>query len=200
MEEEKKDETPEKKWKIVIADGTPDGMDYDDFIKEMEIEDNKKNFRNWFNKKFPKGIFGVDFAAYYVLTHPWVILFEWKHQIKWGWQRISRGYDDRAVWNLNYHLAKIIPQILKKLKEDKVGIPGFCFEGLPYEDENTYSHSEESMKIAEERWDAVLDEIITGFEVYGTLWELPYEQEREEYKKVERALDLLKEHFESLWD
>lgn len=199
METEKTDETPEKKWKIVIADGTPEGKNYDDFIEEMEIEDNKKNFRNWFNKQFPKG-FG-DYNSYYILTHPWEILREYKRQTKWAWQRVFRGWDDRAVWSLNYYLAEIIPQVLKKLKEDKVGVPMQFFEGLPYEDENTYSYSEESMKIAEERWNVVLDEMIAGFEIYNNLWKEPsYEKEREEYKKVEKALELLKIYFENLWD
>lgn len=197
MEEEKTNETPEKKWKVVWHDGTP----IEDVFAIWDEEAKKKNFRNWFNSKFPNGFLGSDVAAYYALTHPWEILREWKRQIRWGYQRVFRGWDDRAVWSLNYHLAEIIPPILKKLKEDKVGIPMFCFEGLPYEDENTYSYSDESMEIADERWNAILDEMIVGFEIYNKLWEEPsYEKEREEYKKVERALDLLKEHFESLWD
>jgi len=181
--------------KVELPDGTPMQEVFDEWDKELE----KKNFRNWFNKKFPNGLLGSDVAAYYALTHPWEILREWKRQIKWAWQRVFRGWDDRAVWSLNYHLAEIIPSILKKLKEDKVGIPMFCFEGLEYGE--NYDYNDESMKIAEERWNAILDEMITGFEIYNKLWEiLDYEKEREEYKKVERALELLKIHFESLWD
>lgn len=184
--------------KVLLPDGTPIEELFDEWDRELE----KKNFRNWFNKKFPNGIFGVgDIAAHYTLTHPWEILREYKRQLKWAYQRVFRGWDDRAVWSLNYFLADIIPSILKKLKEDKVGIPMFCFEGLPYDDENTYSYSDESTEIADARWISILDEMIIGFEIYNKLWEFPdYEKEREEYKKVERALDLLKEHFESLWD
>jgi hypothetical protein len=45
----------------------------------MEVEDSKKNFRNWFNKHF-KGY--ASYNAYYILLHPWEILLEWKRQIK----------------------------------------------------------------------------------------------------------------------
>lgn len=191
------DETPEEKWKVVWHDGIP----IEDVFSLWDEEAKKKNFRNWFNNKFPKGY--ADYAAYYVLTHPWEILRYWKRQTKFAWQRVFRGWDDRAVWSLNYHLAEIIPPILKKLKEDKVGIPMFCFEGI---EETTFEngsigYTDENMEIAEKRWNAILDEMITGFERYNTLSDVSsYEEEREEYKKVERALELLKLHFESLWD
>jgi hypothetical protein len=196
--------------KVLLEDGT----DIDDFLKEMDIENNKKNFRNWFNKNFPKGIPGVDFAAYYVLTHPWVILFEWKRQIKWGWQRVSRGYDDRAVWHVGYYLSEILPPIIRQLKKVKHGFPVRMYEGAEdfpisemelgsIDKDGNYVETEEE-KTAAEKWDKILDEIADGFEAYLKFdEEFDYKTPREDdenYKKFQRALDLLKEHYEDLWD
>lgn len=36
-----------------------------------------------------------------------------KLEIKWAWQRVFRGYDDRIYWGFDYHLTKIIPAIKK---------------------------------------------------------------------------------------
>ena len=198
MELEKTDETPQEKSYSSV----------DDMFKKFDEEDlqwKKKHpirgyIRDSLDKFFPKGL-ADGYRAYYILQKPWKILRYWKNEVKYAHQRVFRGWDDKAVWSLNYYLAETIPPILKKLKEDKVGVPMEFFDGLPYEDENTYSYSEESMKIADERWNSVLDEIITGFEIYNELWKTSsYEEEREEYKKVERALELLKLHFEDLWD
>ena len=69
-------------------------ISWDDFTKKMEEEDSKKNFRNWFNKHFKPY---ASYNAYYILTHPQQILKEWQCQIKWGWQRLFRGWDDRVI-------------------------------------------------------------------------------------------------------
>lgn len=180
----------------------------DDMFKKFDEQDlrwKKKHpirgyIRDSLDKIFPEGL-ADGYRAYYILQKPWKILHYYKKEIEYAYQRVFRGWDDKAVWSLDHYLAKIIPQILKKLKEDKEGTPMEFFNGLPYEDENTYSYSEESIKIADERWNAVLDEMILGFERYNKLWETSsYEEEREGYKKVERALELLKLHFENLWD
>jgi hypothetical protein len=102
--------------------------------KELEWK-HKHPFRayikDWLDERFPSGIAG-GYRAYYALLRPWKILRYIKYEIKYAWQRVFRGWDDKATWNLNYYLANIIPQILKELKKGKMGIPIPCFEGLPY--------------------------------------------------------------------
>lgn len=199
METEKTSETPEKKWKVVIADGTPEGKDYDEFMKEMEIEDSRKNFRNWLNNKFPKGYGGYN--PYYILTHPWEILREWKRQTRWAYQRVFRGWDDRAVWSMDYHLSKVIGEMVRELQDIKCGVPMGMFEGLPYENENNYSYSDESVKIAEERWDKILNDIAEGFEGYVKIDDLEtYEEMERAYGKFfDETFELFKKHYRNLW-
>src|SRR5271157_6140443 len=52
-------------------------------------------------------------------------------EVKYAYQRVVRGWDDRAVWSIDYWLDDKMPAMLRKLKEDKHGIPGDMFEGLP---------------------------------------------------------------------
>jgi len=69
--------------------------------------------------------------------------------------------------------------------------------------DGNYVETEEE-KTAAEKWDKILDEIADGFEAYLKFdEEFDYKTPREDdenYKKFQRALDLLKEHYEDLWD
>jgi len=62
------------------------------------------------------------------------------------WQRAFRGYSHRNIWSIDYYLTKIIPLMIKQLKEDTHGYPGG-------EDINSL-----------EEWQKILDKMILGFE------------------------------------
>jgi len=46
-----------------------------------------------------------------------------KYEIKYAWQRAFRGYDDRAVWNINTWFLDIMPKLLTHMKENHCGYP-----------------------------------------------------------------------------
>jgi hypothetical protein len=169
----------------------PDGTNFDDFLKEMEIEDNKKNFRNWLDNYFPSGIAG--YRAFYVLIHPWEILRYVGHEVKYAWQRVFRGWDDRATLSIDYYLATIIPQMVRELKKDEKGVPTSMFEDLSDE-------SDESFAIARERWNKILDQIAEGFDAYKKIDDLSWKDQGEAYKNFqETTFEVFKKYFASLW-
>jgi len=173
----------------------PDGTDFGDFLDEMEQKSKKKNLRNFINNHF-KGYAG--YRAFYIFTHPWEILLEWKRQIKYAWQRVFCGYDERVAWSVDFYLAKMIPLWLKDLK-DQIGIPSEMFDELKY-DEN-YCYSEEDEKIAHNKWNDILDQIIIGFENYPKLSEFTYDSKEyaESVQKFENGFDLFRKWFSALW-
>jgi len=126
-----------------------------------------------------KSIFG--YTPSYILLRPWKLLEELFRHLKWAWQRVYRGWDDTVVWSIDYYLAQYMPIWLRKLKEDKKGIP---------------------IGMSEEEWDIVLYKITTGFEVAYKIIEMDYDEHGQEiaYKKFEEGMDLFKEYFFSLWD
>jgi hypothetical protein len=147
-----------------------------------------------------------------------------------AYQRVVRGWDDRAVWSIDYWLDDKMPAMLRKLKEDKHGIPMEMFDGLPMNDEGY--HSEPEMEIASKRWDDVLDKMIAGFEASKRVKDATYEEElgpyplyrpkgmpKDEWKEVrhqhflkseelrkrdevifKEGMALFAEHYWSLWD
>ena len=150
-------------------------------------------------------------------------------EVKFAYQRVMRGWDDRAVWGVDYWLDDKMPAILRKLKEDKHGIPIDMFDGLPMNDDGYYDKPE--FAIAEARWDVIVDKMIAGFEASrrvkdGTYEELgeyplyrPKGMPQDEWEKVghehfrktqelqkrdeaifKEGMKLFSEHYWSLWD
>jgi hypothetical protein len=168
----------------------------------------------------------VRFWANHWLCNPRKVWFD----VVCAYQRVVRGWDDRAVWSIDYWLDDKMPAILRKLKEDKHGIPMQCFDGLPMNDEGY--HSAPEMEIAEARWNEMLDKMIAGFEASRRVKEMDYEDKlgpyplrrpkdvsKEEWKTnrhvyylasevlrkrdekiVEEGLQLFVSHYHSLWD
>lgn len=175
----------------------PGGASLEEVMAEWDKEAEKKNLRNFLNDKFPSGIAG--YGALYALTHPWVIVDNWISNVKWAWQRVFRGWDDRAVWGVHTYLSKLIVEVITALKTKKQGIPVAMFDGLPC-DEN-YNYSEEDEKIAKKRWEIVLDDIVDGFKVYLSDEGCGYfETGSEEEQKFKKAFYLLEKYFGNLWD
>jgi hypothetical protein len=163
-------------------------------LKEL-LKDSKNDFRDWLNNKFPKGYVGYN--IYYLLFHPWKIFEYWSDQIKYAWQRVTNGFDERAIWSIDYYIANLIVKLLTQFKERHHGVPSDMFEGMPYEDEQFYTHSEENWKIADEKWCNILQEIIDGFEEYLSN-DINYDCYKS--KKFKKSFDLFKKHFVKFWD
>ena len=189
----------------------------DDFkIDEIEIIDWKDlmnggyekryhPFQYFFNYKLFKGNTILGYKPYHVIFQLPSFLYnrlsDFLYEVKWAYQRVVRGWDDRASWSLDYWMTENVLEILKVLKKDKHGSPNPMFDGLPYEDEETYSYSDESYKIAEERWNIEIDKMIAGFEAAKKMQEW---ENINEYKQLEKTFQegmasFVKYYF-NLWD
>ena len=71
----------------------------------------------------------------------------WRQIFIWPWQRVVRGWDDRASWSVDYWLADIMPAILTQLKNDKQGIPSsFCYT-RPYTKDEDWAIYEQECEV-----------------------------------------------------
>ena len=145
-----------------------------------------------------------------VLRHPIItikeVLSHILSHIKWAWQRVFRGWDDRVAMSMDSYLVEMIPQWIKRMKEYG----------------NSYPPS-----LSKEKWSRVLDEISEGFksgrqlidddfpawdDLRGSGWlsgEIPHdsvfwdklkEQQDEALEKFGRGMELFVEFFWDLWD
>ena len=140
----------------------------------------------------------------YLLLHPWIIVKESFNQIKWAWQRVFRGWDDRASWNINDHILKIVPEMIERMRDY----------------DNSYPSS-----IGQDEWHNILDKISDGFkagyklsnsdqEVFNELWDSGWnggdfpdgfmerlkEESIELNDKFDAGMALFVKWFWSLWD
>lgn len=172
------------------------GMTLEEFEKRIKEDGKKKNLRNWLDKKIPHGIAG--YSAFHALTHPWLIVEDWGHKIKWAWQRVVRGWDDRALWSVDSYLADHIVAIITDFKRKKIGIPVEMFDGLPYSNPSTCDYSSENMLIAETRWNDILDKIVLGFKSYNNLDNFGVLSPEDE-EKVKESFKLLEKYWSNIW-
>jgi hypothetical protein len=172
------------------------------FNEEFKVE---HPFFYWFDEFWYRNIdaelFG--YAPHVLLQEPWVILDSVWDEVRWAYQRVSKGYDDRATWGIGYWLGKYVPKILGEMKGSKVGIPMTFFDDT----ENTeYSDAEEDT--AAKRYDEVIMDLKKAFEEmvemeeYKFDWENKTREENlEEYNiKMKSIKDRMKKLIDYYWE
>ena len=160
---------------------------------------------NWIDSLFKnKSI--AHYRASYSITHPWVVLKDWGYEIKWAWQRIWRGWDDRVVWSIDYHLDEMLPVWLEQLIKVKQGVPMMMFHDEDMITEGKYRGGikDEAMKLRSKEYDAILQKIADGFRMHRKLGDLEFKYDSPEEKAAEaqfdEAFDLFHRFYETFWD
>ncbi len=100
-----------------------------------------------------------------------------KQKIRFFFQRLTRGWDDSELWNLDHNLSKLILPRLKIFRQFHLTYP----HGMEYEEFN-----------------AIVDKMIYSFEYLST--DKAYDFNPEEDKKVQEGLELFAKYFRALWD
>jgi hypothetical protein len=108
-------------------------------------------------------------------SNPRRAYFRVKHFI----QRGRRGWADCDTWSLDDYLSGIMPDALRYLRYHKHGLPSDMF--TPDDFDPMGGTTDTGMLRGHERWHAVLDKIIAGFEAQKKLNEGVYEEELGEY-------------------
>lgn len=140
-----------------------------------------------------------DYKVVYLLTHLNIFIEEIYLRIKWAWQRVFRGYDDRTIWSLDHYLANMIPIWMKALKDSDRCVPFSMFINLEKDDRG--NPTEESFEIGRNRWKEILMNIADGFAAYKEMDLYLDDAEKLKDLKItfDRAFNLFKEYFENLW-
>ena len=98
-----------------------------------------------------------------------------KRDVKFFFQRMTRGWDDSETWNLDTRLAEHILPRLKRFREVTIGCPA---------------------DISWEEWTAALDKMIAAFE-----WHAADVNERDEnfYTEAQKGIELFAKYYGYLW-
>jgi len=159
-------------------------MKFEDFQKQQ------KDYKEWRKIHFIQSLFisVYDFFRYSI----WHILDDTMFEIKWGFQRMFRGYDDTAFWNLDRYLLDIILPVLTEYREHGNGIP--IVDGF----------EEKSFEEKEKEWNRILDTMINSFQMIKEDDENYSIHDKEWYEKhyaqIQEGLQLFAKYYQTLWD
>lgn len=98
--------------------------------------------------------------------HSFFHKFSTFRKIKFGYQRLFRGWDDRVLWNVDAYLAQMIPIWLTELKKQEA-----CPVLLSSDKPETETYDDTDWAANKEEWDAIVDKIVLGFEAANKLIE-----------------------------
>ena len=104
--------------------------------------------------------------------------------IKYAWQRATRGFSDPDWWEFDSYLSKIISGCLKEFDKKRHGFPSELYFQLGEE-------------AANKKWSEILLKIAESMDQYE---EAKNENKRESEKLWNDAFDLLKKWHENMWD
>ena len=121
------------------------------------------------------------------------------YSVKYALQRLFRGYDDRAWWNMDEYLASVIAKLSRELREKGHGVPTTIYTELGFDASKTGSYSKEEQLLAEEKWDKILLDIEDGFQEYSETYGYVFNSDVD-LGKFNKAFDLLRKYFSNLWD
>ncbi len=123
----------------------------------------------------------------YLLTHPWRLV-EWLYnETRWFAQRGWRGYSDVDLYDMmSYNTAVVLP-MLRWLRDNSHTFPGKINGVATYEE-----------------WQALIDQMIDGFEAARMIQEDDYvwtpEHCEELQERFRRGAAVFVKHYFSLWD
>lgn len=125
----------------------------------------------------------IEFRIKQVFNPIYYTIKEALINIKYAYQRVVRGYDDKMFWNLDEQLGKIISEVTLRMADKARGYP----DGL-----------------TPEKWELILNDISLGFGSYLEMRSGWYDFQDKEFKRLDknfkRGLKLFTRYYTNLWD
>lgn len=138
------------------------------------------------------------------------------YEVKWGFQRMFRGFDDRWYWSYYSMNAEQTLKVLKWLQKNKHGAP-FTTDPdgvIPIKDEDTLTENKFDVnKNHFHRWNKALGLMVAGFEALikeedvhilgpdGKYDHAASQKERDRlHEKWEKGAKLFIANYRGLWD
>ena len=108
-------------------------------------------------------LWGYTYTRYHYVRHPIMFLEETFRLLRYAWQRVFRGWDDRVLWAIDSHLNQYMPIWLREFAKVTKSIPFLDEPGSPM-GHMVARDEDENIGDEEERWQEYLKIMAEGFE------------------------------------
>ena len=147
----------------------------------------------WYNKYF---VIPFHASIYAIMEFP--------SKVKWFYQRGSRGWSDRSAWSIDTWLVNNLIPMLERLESNNHGTPMSMFKKKDGVDKDG-NPTDEADRLAAQRWNNVLNEILYGLKCAKKIEDLDYDYNDKELtksltKSYQRSFELIGKHLFCLWD
>ena len=128
------------------------------------------------------------YAPHVLLIDPIAVLRQLLHEIKWAYQRVAYGVDERASRGVGYWLTETMPKVLSRIKGSKFGTPFTFYNNI----KSSYYPSESEIEEAGKKYDQTIIELLWAFNEMKKLEDFDVSQYKNikvataEYKKREK--------------
>ena len=161
-------------------------------INEVFVKWDKEN-EKWYNKYFV-----IPFNTFIQAIK------DFPSKVKWFYQRGSRGWSDRSVWSIDTWLVDNLIPMLERFKKEKHGTPMSIYRKKDGVDKDG-NPTDEADRLAEQRWNNVLNEILYGLKCAKKIQDLDYDYNDKELSKrltksSQSSFELIGKHLFNLWD
>lgn len=153
------------------------------------------------------------YSKRYYLTHPWKFAAECFKNVKFAWQRATRGYCDLDWWDMDNWLLSVLPSMLKTIADKTISYPA-PFDYKNEDDDKYYKDWVNFLKqlAADIEWcrEDNIDKENEYYEAFHN--DIHNDEIREKYiqrcteldnmrkEKIKTAFAALAEHIWELWD
>ena len=94
------------------------------------------------------------YSRHWMLTHPWLYFKHGYYNLKAAWQRATRGYASRDVWNMCDYFLEVFPTMLRDLAENCHGYLGVVPFDTPEKWENWLREMADKLEwCREDKWE-----------------------------------------------
>jgi len=177
-----------------IHEEHPDIVDWEEEIEDAE---------DMLSEEFWKEQWYVKYITWPIGTaYRW--LRELPYRVKYYRQRGQRCWSDQDAWAIDYWLIEGLIPMIERLKDNKLGVPASMYrveDGVDVD----LNPTDEADRLAEQRWDNKLGEIIYGLKCAKKLQDggVIYDDKglsKRLAKSSERSFVLIGKHLFNLWD
>lgn len=146
----------------------------------------------WYRYSPPFG----DYNYWYYMKHPHEYILCLCRNLKYFYQRGTRGYCERDVWSIDWHLTSYMGNALRDLSAQVHGTP-IIDTGRTFDDPNDCD------TLTIEEWKATILYIAETFDIGRKIQDFEYmttEEVQVAMKRFNHGMAMFTEYFFNLWD